>query len=259
MSQLEPQVPSTTTCKCCDAPAALFDVCDFAKNCHDKGIPPDGLSGIPIYYYRCGQCGFLFTTQFDDFSKEDFLEQIYNDDYLRVDPDFVELRPKNTAKIINSLFGQYKEDLRILDYGGGNGLVEKLLKEAGFPNVETYDPYYPGNDKRPTGTFQLVFSVEVVEHSTTPMDTFQDMHSFLDPDESLLLFTTLIQPKEILQARSNWWYVGPRNGHCSIHTMKSLAICLHKLGLKYANQSPDLHLAFAQVPKFLATATSKGQ
>ena len=80
-TDLATQAPERN-CKCCGAAAALFGVVDFSKNCREL----DGfflpVSGIPIYYYRCPDCDFIFTTFFDDFTDEDMKAHIYNDDYL---------------------------------------------------------------------------------------------------------------------------------------------------------------------------------
>lgn len=45
---------------------------DFQKNCKMIRGKSHELSGIPIYYYRCPDCRFIFTRAFDQFTKEDF-------------------------------------------------------------------------------------------------------------------------------------------------------------------------------------------
>jgi hypothetical protein len=86
-----------------DAP--LYGVADFHKNCHKEAQEPLALSGIPIYYHRCRDCGFLFTVAWDAWSPEDFARQIYNAEYLRVDPDYVERRPHFNAQMLAQLLG----------------------------------------------------------------------------------------------------------------------------------------------------------
>ena len=91
-------------CKVCQGPSPLFGVIDFHKSCIEaqgKRLP---FSGYPVYYRRCTVCSFTFTTAFDAWTHEDFREQIYNDDYIVVDPDFVELRPTTNAKVISATF-----------------------------------------------------------------------------------------------------------------------------------------------------------
>ena len=62
------------------------------------------VSGRDIYYYKCGVCRFVFTDDFDHFTVDDFKRVIYNDDYVKMDPDFVESRTVMSAKLVETLF-----------------------------------------------------------------------------------------------------------------------------------------------------------
>src|SRR5260370_33569594 len=127
--------PQNVSCKCCSATASLYGVVDFHKNCEilrQRVLHP---SGIPIYYYRCPECQLIFTTAFDHFSTQDFNEYIYNSEYILVDPDYREVRPKANATWVAKLFSGVRP-ARILDYGGGNGYLADLLRAAGFPHVD---------------------------------------------------------------------------------------------------------------------------
>src|SRR4051794_23463028 len=97
-----------TACKCCGSMAALYDVVDFHKNCEIYRRKVLDASGVPIYYYRCPTCQFLFTTAFDRFTLEDFHRYIYNNDYMLVDPDYQESRPRSNAAWLGSLFPAIK-------------------------------------------------------------------------------------------------------------------------------------------------------
>jgi len=60
------------------------------------------------------------------------------------------LRPTNNAEVLVELFGSQKDKIMHLDYGGGNGLLSKLLREEGW-NSASYDPFvdHGMNSKRP--------------------------------------------------------------------------------------------------------------
>ena len=95
---LERCAEQVAECKCCGAEAVLWDVCDFSKQCSAAAPAPQPLSGMPVYYYRCGRCGFVFSCSFDDFSGDDFQQLIYNKEYYRsVDPAAVDQRPRECA------------------------------------------------------------------------------------------------------------------------------------------------------------------
>jgi 2-polyprenyl-6-hydroxyphenyl methylase/3-demethylubiquinone-9 3-methyltransferase len=225
-----------------------YGVVDFHKNCEIARRQVLGISGVPIYYYRCPACGFLFTTAFDEFTQDDFLRHVYNEDYLLVDPDYRGDRARVNADILIGLFSDARPR-RILDYGGGNGGLADRLRSAGFPQVETYDPFVPLHSDRPSGRFDCVVSFEVVEHSTDPERTFADMSDFLD-EPGLILFSTLLQPPDIDRQGLGWWYAGPRNGHVSLFSRESLIALIEPFGFGLASFGDGLHILFREVPDF---------
>jgi 2-polyprenyl-6-hydroxyphenyl methylase/3-demethylubiquinone-9 3-methyltransferase len=239
---MRPITESSACCKCCSQSADLFGVVDFHQHCDEARSERLPVSGIPIYYYRCSQCGFLFTTAFDGFSHADFAEQIYNEGYSFVDPDFAEVRPSGNAQMVAGAFGKHRE-LSILDYGGGNGRTAEGLRQAGFTNVTTYDPFVPRFATRPSTPADEIICFEVVEHTPDPLAIFRDMASLL-ADHGSILLSTLMQPDDIEKQRLNWWYVGPRNGHISLHSYRSLTIAAQRCGFQVRSFNANVHLLF---------------
>lgn len=237
-----------TPCKCCGGPAPLFGVVDFHKSCDALGRNHLGVSGIPIYYHRCRRCQFLFTTAFDRYSKEDWRRLIYNEEYRLIDPEYECVRPSLNAGFLARLFPGPRPP-RLLDYGGGNGLLAELLLRAGFPHVDTYDPFAPEHATRPSGRYDCVVCFEVVEHTTDPRGTFAEMNEMLTED-GLLLFSTLLQPEDLDRQGLSWWYVGPRNGHVSLFTAKSLVAAVRPLGLTFGSFGQNTHVLFRRLPAF---------
>jgi 2-polyprenyl-6-hydroxyphenyl methylase/3-demethylubiquinone-9 3-methyltransferase len=205
--------------------------------------------GIPVYYYRCDACNFIFTTYFDEYTHRDFAERIYNEEYDTIDPDHLERRPKSNAALIKNTFSAFKDDLKILDYGGATGVLGRELEAAGFKNIETYDPFLQKGSTKPTGKFNLVLCFEVVEHAVDPYYVFSDLIYSL-ADEGLIIFSTLVQPENIDEMKTNWWYICPRNAHISIYTQLSLQIVFERVGASYMTANRDLHCAFRQIPDF---------
>jgi 2-polyprenyl-6-hydroxyphenyl methylase/3-demethylubiquinone-9 3-methyltransferase len=240
--------PEPLPCKICAGASPPFGVVDFHKSCIEAQGKRLNLSGIPIFYRRCNVCGFLFTDAFDDWSSDAFLRHIYNAQYVDVDPDFVTLRPTANAQMVAGAFGGSRNSISIVDYGGGNGLLASLLLEDNFQAV-TYDPFYADSSTLPPGRFDLVTCFEVMEHVPFPDKALAEMTSLLS-DQGAILFSTLIQPPTFAQMGLNWWYVGPRNGHVSIHSRDSLIRLFHKEGMQTASFSDAFHIAFRQVPAF---------
>ena len=187
---LSPICAKQAPCKCCGASTSLVGVVDFHKNCEITRRKVLDVSGIPIYYYRCPECKFIFTTAFDDFAKEDFIRYIYNDEYRLVDPDYEEVRPISSAQTVANLFSGAHRPRRILDYGGGNGRLAQYLRAAGFPDVDTYDPFVPVHDIKPKESYECIVSFEVFEHTTDPFGTLKEMNELLT-ENGLILFSTL--------------------------------------------------------------------
>lgn len=240
----------TAVCKCCGATASLYGVVDFNKNCEiARGRSVLPLCGVPVYYHRCQACGFIFTVAFDTFSADDFAELVYNAEYALVDPDFAEARPTHNAQMIVEMFGP-RRDLRILDFGGGNGLLARRLRATGFAHVDTYDPFVPGHDRRPTGRYDLVLAFEVMEHTPDPAATLAEIDSLLEP-AGMVLFSTLLQPQDMDKVGGlTWWYAAPRNGHVSLYSAQSLERLVKPYGYNFGSSSDAVHVLFRTVPPF---------
>jgi hypothetical protein len=205
-------------CHVCEGKATLFDVVDFLKHVNRLDPYRFGLSGIHVEYFRCQRCKFIFSGLCDQWSARDFQNFVYNDDYVKVDPDYVEKRPRHLGNDMSSRLAGH-ESLRILDYGSGSGVFEKAMRAHGFGNVVSYDPY--SQPERPQGKFDIVTAFEVLEHSATPLATLRDMSSFLDSG-GCLLAQTITQPSNIDTIRAGWEYAAPRNGHVSLYSIEAL-------------------------------------
>ena len=246
---MEVAVDRVTVCKCCGGPAHSFGQVDFHKSCESRRREVLGPCGILIEYHRCPCCNFLFTTDFDGFSTDDLKRYIYNDDYIQVDPDYHEERPRTNAETLLELFPTVRPR-RTLDYGGGSGRLEGILRDCGFGEVRTYDPFVEEFAERPEGRFDLIVCTEVLEHATQPRRVVEDIASLLD-DPGLVVVSTLLQPADIAYQGLNWWYVGPRNGHVSLYTPASLRSLVHPLGLRFGSFNESWHVLMRDaIPAF---------
>ena len=244
--EAEPQL----RCKICGGDALLFGTVDFNRNSNEAAgivLPP---TGVPIHYHRCRGCGFLFTTAFDHFTPDDFARYIYNDQYLLVDPDYVERRPRHFAQGFAGAFPDLRGQ-RLLDYGAGSGKMAQLLRADGFGHVDVYDPFVAAHAQRPQGKYACVVAAEVAEHCTDPRSVFAEWAS-LRADGGAILLTTLLQPTDILDQGMNWWYIGPRNGHVSLYSRESLGALVRSLGLGGTSYDDTLHLLYLERPSFAA-------
>lgn len=250
MMKLKPTEAGATSCKICKAPAPLFGTVDFNRNCAIPGAVKLPIVGVPVYHRRCGTCGFLFTDAFDDWSHADFKTHIYNAGYLAVDPEYLEARPRATAALVIDLFGARRAERRVLDFGGGNDVLCAELRAAGFPIAVTYDPFVPAYAQPPEGRFDLVTCFETLEHMPDPLAGIGAITAKV-ADPGVVLFSTLLQPDDIETLGVSWWYIGPRNGHVSLFSRKSLIHAWGRYGYHVASFADNLHIAFRTLPEFV--------
>jgi len=237
-------------CPICGGLCALHDVVDFNKSCEEQRGKFLPLAGVPIYYVLCDQCGFCFSPEMCQWNLDEFADRVYNDEYILVDPDYVESRPKAFAASLQRLFGDHIAHLKHLDYGGGNGILVKTLKDYGWESV-SYDPFEDrGVDPARLGDFNLVTAIEVFEHVPDVDKLMSDLRSLLSPG-GLIMFTTLLSDGSIVRnQRISWWYASPRNGHISLFSRNSLERLAQKNGFKFFSFSPGTHAFFNDVPSW---------
>jgi SAM-dependent methyltransferase len=229
-------------CPVCGAPCELLGSVDFNKSCEEvRGLhlPP---AGRTVDYVMCVACNFCFAPEFGAWSAEDFAREIYNDGYGRVDPDHADVRPRANAESLLLTFGERGRGIRHLDYGGGAGLLSRLLRESGWDST-SYDPFFD-HGVRPgrLGTFQLITCYEVFEHVADVNGLARNLASLL-ADDGLILFSTLVSDGELRRHQPvSWWYASPRNGHISLYSASSLNILAGKHGFSMASFSPGMHV-----------------
>lgn len=231
-------------CKVCGGATSLFGAVDLNRACGGTPPPP---AGVRVTYHRCFQCGLIFTEAFDDWSQDDFEAHIYNDDYIRVDPDYLEVRPVSSALHVDKLFGRLRSDLKVLDYGGGNGRLAETLRAQQWKHTATFDPFSDAHRERPAGRFDLITCFETLEHLPDPTATLADIVSFL-ADDGIVIFSTLLVPANIAAVGVGWWYIAPRNGHITFYTDRALGRAWGAQQLKCYSMSDNLHAAVRGQP-----------
>lgn len=236
------------SCPVCGDGCVVFDVVDFSKSCEElrgRFLVP---SGIPVYYYLCNGCQFCWAPWIAGWTPVEFEERIYNQDYILVDPDYLDARPRGNVQSLISTFGEHGCNIRHLDYGGGAGLLSRLLNEAGWKSL-CYDPFTNGGvDISGLGRFDLITAYEVFEHVPDVDGLIKKLALLLAPD-GIVLFSTMVSDGRVVSGqRLTWWYAAPRNGHISLHSRKSLAILGEKQGFRLVSFSDGLHMYCSQIP-----------
>jgi SAM-dependent methyltransferase len=164
---------------------------------------------------------------------------------------------RNTMTMINLLRKKYHLDqhnARILDYGGGVGIVASELGRAGY-HVDLFDldskacryarerfqedleQITSNSLDIPVGTYDLVYSSQVIEHLPNPIDHLKDMYAKLR-DGGIIVLTTPNQSSSEYWFRLKWLkYYLSKAGNMGIAT-KTRAF----LTQKWLNFDPPRHL-----------------
>lgn len=239
-------------CPICGASCSLLGEVDFNKCCGDGAHTVLPRSGVDIAYVLCDQCRFCFAPEFAAWSLEDFETKVYNAEYVVVDRDYLDTRPRANARSLLATFGDRGKELRHLDYGGGHGLLSDLLCEQGW-HSESYDPFVDRSvSLNELGQFDLVTAYEVFEHVPDVRRLIANLASLLNPD-GVVLFSTLLSDGNIFPGQPlSWWYAAPRNGHISLFSARSLEILGASKGFAVGSFSQDLHAFWKNIPPWAA-------
>jgi len=239
-------------CPICSGNSRLHDVLDFNKVCGDANSHFEGLSGLPIYYALCEQCGFCFAPEIMRWESDEFERNIYNNDYIKIDPDCIDIRPRQFSEQLLQLFDPKSNPFTHLDYGGGNGLLSKILRGEGW-NSTTYDPFTNKDLKiEQLGKFDLITAFEVFEHVPDVHELMNNLSSLLSQN-GVVYFSTQLSDSHIHQGKKlDWWYAAPRNGHISLFSKHSLQLIAEQHRFNLASNWVCFHAMFTTKPAWAA-------
>lgn len=174
------------------------------------------LGSYDVKYYFCEKCGFLET------EKPYWLNEAYADAINSLDTGIMARnisKSKLVACIIHQFFGPAG---RYLDYGGGYGILTRLMRDMGF-DFKWYDPYSEnllarGFEYDSGEEIDLVTSFETFEHFTEPATDICRIMK-ISPN---LIFSTEVLPNPIPRP-GEWWYYGMEHGqHISFYSQRTL-------------------------------------
>lgn len=247
------------SCNVCGGDSSPLDVVDFNKSCEEANGKFLRMSGNPVYYYLCHTCRFCFAPNFRNWSLQEFDDRIYNKQYVLVDPDYEKKRPVANASNLLDVFKGKQASIRHMDYGGGSGLLSKLLQESGWNSI-SYDPFLDRRtDLKDLGRFNLITAYEVFEHVPDVNDLMSKLNILID-DNGIILFSTLLSDGQIEpKKRLSWWYASPRNGHISLFSNDSLTRLAAKYNFQCGSFSTGLHVYFRQIPDWASHLLPAGQ
>ncbi len=202
------------------------------KTCNICGMPiipifsGKILKKFEVQYYECPNCGYVCTE--DPF----WLQESYKNSINLTDTGMLS-RNICLSKITSCIiFLFFKKDGKYLDYGGGYGILTRLMRDFGF-NFYCLYPYTKNlfakgfEYQENIANIEVITSFENFEHFTNPQDDLAKIFSISDN----IIFSTEILPHPI-PLPEEWWYYGLEHGqHISFYSLRTLQTIAKSSGL----------------------------
>ncbi len=167
-----------------------------------------------VGYYECGKCDSLQTE--DPY----WLEEAYSESNLAAIDTFAANRVISNAALTWTVAQIFSASEKILDYGGGDGLLVRLLRDQGM-NAYVFDRYGKPNyaltfDGKLEKGYQTVTAFEVLEHLPHPAQLFEEIASV---EPQIFLVSTSLYARQ----GSDWSYLAPEAGtHVFFYSHKAI-------------------------------------
>jgi SAM-dependent methyltransferase len=134
----------------------------------------------------------------------------------------------------------------VLDFGGGYGLLTQMLLSGGFDAWQTdpyvLTPFFAGQrtihscDGIATGSFDLIFALEVLEHLTDPLALLAKLTRLLKPEGTLMISTEIYEPRI---HTADWGYLSTEFGqHVTLWSRDALLYAAGKCGYRSLSYFP---------------------
>jgi hypothetical protein len=148
---------------------------------------------------------------------------------------------------VSWLFPNFPKGRRHLDYGGGNGLLARLLRQQGWDSTNC-DPFVDRDvDPGALGRFDPISAFEVFEHTPDVRASPQAILPLMR-QPGVLPFRTVVSDGAIKpNQRLLWRYAAPRNGHVNPFSNRSLAMLAEQHEFRFATASAGIHV-FVRTP-----------
>ena len=194
------------------------------------------LDRYEVKFYRCSKCESLET------ESPYWLDQAYQLAIASTDTGAV-IRNAICSAAIVATATVLKVKGKFLDFGGGTGLLCRMLRDRGF-DAHTVDPYsdpvfargfsIAETDLKATHV-SLLSAIEVFEHLAEPSIKLGELFA-LKP--RVLFATTVLYRGE----GRDWWYIGKHTGqHIFFYTGKAMRFLAEKHGYDYFGNM-DFHV-----------------
>ncbi len=199
------------------------------------------LGRYQVSYFRCLECDSLQT------ETPYWLLEAYEAAIVATDSGAVDRNLVSHAAVV-AVAESLSIRGRLLDFGGGAGLLCRLLRDSGY-DAYVYDKYADPTYARAfsvdfeavaPGSISLLTAIEVLEHCAQPA---ADIGRLLEKRPKVFVATTVPYQGE----GADWWYLGLQTGqHVFFYSSKALAALATRYGYHY--QGFGMFHVFTEIP-----------
>jgi hypothetical protein len=213
-------------------------ICKICQTTAVKAFDAKVLYQYDAAYFRCPACGFLQP------ETPHWLSEAYGSAITSLDLGLLK-RNLELREVVAAVARTYfNADAPMLDYGGGYGVLVRLMRDKGFhfyrQDIYADNLFAKYFDLADAGVqrFELLTAFEVFEHLEDPRAELEKMLAYSDN----ILFSTELQPHEN-PTPASWWYILPEIGqHISLFSRQSLVVLAATFKLRYYTNGKNLHL-----------------
>jgi hypothetical protein len=193
------------------------------KKSQNKNFERCRLCGNKVEYYDSDKvlkyqalytrCEYCFSIQVNN---PFWLEEAHARPISLLDTGLVIRGLAATRIIAGFLFLQKEKERSGLDWGGGTGLLTRMLRDCGI-NARSYDPYasqdlaigFLSGPESLGNNATFVSVIECLEHIRWPMESFEEV---LENKTYLFLQTETLPMSDLKPSSRSWWYFAPESG-----------------------------------------------
>jgi len=197
-------------------------------------------------YFKCPECEIIKP------KNPHWLEESYSSAIAATDVGLVS-RNLYHADVVNAILARLQEpSQKILDVGGGYGLLCRILRDKGW-DCFTQDIYCENIfsktfDAIPEMQADTLLAFEVFEHIEDPL-TFVEK-KVAEHGAKLFIFSTLTHSWDVPPL--DWGYYAFETGqHISLYKKNTLSVIAKNIGWYYIPLTAGLHMFCSEKPGFL--------
>jgi hypothetical protein len=212
-------------------------LCSICNSPSQRAFTAKILSKYDVSYFSCPECGFLQT------EKPHWLDEAYRHTLNSEDTSVLQ-RNWYYADVVSSvIFSLFDRHGKFLDFGGGYGVLTRLLRDKGFdcywrdPNAENI---FASGFEYGAGIAQveLLTCIECFEHFVDPRKEIETILGI----SSNIFFATQLLPSPVPKPEE-WDYYGLTHGqHISFYSLKTLHYLAQSFGLQVHSNGTYMHL-----------------